>query len=65
MLGQQAKFFRSTRLWIGIEVKSGAARKTGSMAAFQKQVKPGRTLLVGESGIPWQEFLEMNPVQLF
>jgi len=52
-------------LWIGIEVKSGAARKTGSMAAFQKQVKPGRTLLVGESGIPWQEFLEMNPVQLF
>lgn len=50
---------------IGIEVKSGAAHPTASFAAFQKQVMPEKVLLVGNAGLPWQEFLKMNPVQLF
>jgi predicted AAA+ superfamily ATPase len=47
----------------GIEVKSSAAKQTGSMEAFKKQVQPDRILLVGQSGIPWQEFLKMDPGQ--
>jgi uncharacterized protein len=50
---------------IGLEVKSGASQSSPGMAAFQKQVSPDKVLLVGNSGIPWQDFLKMNPVQLF
>ena len=50
---------------IGIEVKSGATQGLGGMKAFQKQVKPYKVLLVGNSGIPWQDFLKINPVELF
>ena len=50
---------------IGIEVKSGATEGLGGMKAFQKQVKPYKVLLVGNSGIPWQDFLKINPVELF
>lgn len=35
------------------------------MAAFQKEFQPDRVLLVGEGGLPWQDFLKMNPVELF
>lgn len=50
---------------IGIEVKSGHSEKTKGMAAFQQQYAPVKTLLVGETGIPWQEFLKFNPMELF
>jgi hypothetical protein len=35
------------------------------MAAFCKECNPYKILLVGNSGIPWQEFLELNPLELF
>ncbi len=50
---------------IGLEVKSGAAKPTTGMGAFQAQFHPDKVLLVGGSGLPWQDFLKMNPVQLF
>ncbi|MEP7106999.1 MAG: DUF4143 domain-containing protein [Ferruginibacter sp.] len=50
---------------IGLAVKSGAIRDTSGMAAFQKRFNPDKVLLIGNAGIPWQEFLEMNPVTLF
>ena len=50
---------------IGIEVKSGPSEKTRGMLAFQQQFAPVRTLLVGTQGIPWQEFLKLNPMELF
>ncbi|MCE2733093.1 MAG: ATP-binding protein [Flammeovirgaceae bacterium] len=50
---------------IGLEVKSGATQKAPSMGAFKKQHEPDKILLVGNSGIPWQEFLKISPVQLF
>ncbi len=50
---------------IGIEVKSGTSGKTSGMAAFYKLYNPYKVLLVGQSGIPWQEFLRLNPVELF
>lgn len=54
---------KSRRLLMGIEVKSGAARSTlPGLDAFGSQFRVGRRLLVGEKGIPVEEFLS-KPVQ--
>ncbi len=50
---------------IGIEVKSGITQKAPGMEAFKKQHNPDKVFLVGNSGVPWQEFLKMNPIDLF
>lgn len=50
---------------IGLEVKSGATQAASGMAAFQKQFNPDKVLLIGNTGLPWQHFLAMNPVELF
>ncbi len=50
---------------IGLEVKSGVIKKSSGMAAFQKQFKPKKVLLIGNAGLPWQDFLKMNPKELF
>ncbi len=51
---------------IGLEVKSGPrAAKTSGMAAFQKNFRPDRVLLVGDGGLPWPEFLRIRPNELF
>jgi hypothetical protein len=34
------------------------------MTAFQKEFNPARILLIGNSGLPWQEFLQLNPATL-
>jgi hypothetical protein len=50
---------------IGLEVKSGRTGHASGMAAFEQQCKPYKVLLVGNSGIPWQEFLELESLELF
>jgi len=50
---------------IALEVKSGTSGKTQGMGAFSRKFKPEKSMLVGEAGIPWQEFLRMDPVSLF
>ena len=50
---------------IGLEVKSGAGGQTSGMKAFKDQFKPDKILLVGDRGLPWQEFLKINPTELF
>ena len=50
---------------IGLEIKSGSTGSTGGMAAFKKRFNPDKILLIGNAGIPWQEFLSMNPAKLF
>lgn len=50
---------------IAIEVKSGEGKSNKGLSAFQKQFDPKKVLLVGNSGIPWQEFLRIDPVSLF
>jgi len=50
---------------IGIEVNSGYGSATSSLAAFQKKMSPDRVYLVGESGIPWEDFLRLDPGELF
>ncbi len=50
---------------IGLEVKSGTTQSSLGMAAFQKTFNPDRILLIGNAGLPWQDFLQLNPVTLF
>jgi len=50
---------------IGLEVKSGTTQSSAGITAFKKQVNPDKVLLVGNSGIKWQDFLKMNPADLF
>jgi len=50
---------------IAIEVKTGLAKTSSGMNAFKKQFNPHKMLLVGENGLPWKDFLKLNPVDLF
>lgn len=50
---------------IGIEVKSGAVHNTSGMAAFKKKFNPDKLVVIGNTGLPWQTFLQMKPGELF
>ncbi len=50
---------------IGIEVKSGASGAKKGIEMFNKMFNPNKILLVGDEGLPWQEFLKINPLSLF
>ena len=50
---------------LGIEVKSGALRSTAGIEAFHKKFNPHKILIVGATGLPWQEFLRINPASVF
>ena len=50
---------------IGIEVKSGTRQNTSGMAAFKKKFSPHKILLIGNTGLTWQAFLQMKKGDLF
>ena len=50
---------------IGIEVKSGLARGSTGMKSFKKIFKPEKIYMIGKDGFSWQDFLSMEPSQLF
>ena len=50
---------------IGLEVKSGASTNNAGMGVFNEKFHPNKMLLVGTSGIPYEEFLKINPKELF
>lgn len=50
---------------IGLEIKSGAKQRAVGMDAFKKACNPDKILLIGNTGIPWEEFLQQNPNELF
>lgn len=50
---------------IALEVKSGKTGKLSGLNAFDKKFKPAKSLLIGEAGIQWQEFLKLNVLDLF
>jgi uncharacterized protein len=49
----------------GIEVKSSSGIAKKGTDAFQKKFSPEKILLVGRSGIPVDQFLKINPADLF
>lgn len=50
---------------IGLEVKSGSSFRVSGVEAFKKQCNPKKVLLIGRNGLPWEDFLKINPVELF
>lgn len=50
---------------IGLEIKNGNRQNTLGMKNFQKEFKPDKVLLIGNSGLAWQEFLKINPIEIF
>lgn len=50
---------------IGLEVKSGAKAENAGMGVFSEKFDPEKVLLVGTGGIPYKEFLKINPRDLF
>lgn len=50
---------------IGLEVKSGASVDNVGMRIFKDKFYPDKILLVGTGGIPYSEFLKINPKELF
>ncbi len=50
---------------IGLEVKSGMKAENAGIALFSDKFYPDKILLVGTGGIPYDEFLKINPKELF
>ncbi|RNC65742.1 ATP-binding protein [Proteiniphilum sp. X52] len=50
---------------IGLEVKSGMKADNAGMAIFSERFHPEKVLLVGTGGVPYDEFLKINPKELF
>lgn len=50
---------------IGLEVKSGRTQSAKGIEAFQRKIRADKVLLVGNSGIPWQDFLKTDIKHLF
>jgi uncharacterized protein len=50
---------------IGLEVKSGLKAENAGIRKFAEKFRPEKVLLVGTGGIPYQEFLKINPHELF
>lgn len=50
---------------IAIEVKSGSDSTNEGLAIFREQYHPQQTLIVGTDGIPFEQFLTINPRELF
>lgn len=50
---------------IGLEVKSGASADNEGIGIFNEKFHPDKMLLVGTGGIPYAEFLKINPKDIF
>jgi len=50
---------------MAIEVKTGMIKAHAGLASFQQQFNPAKILLLGNGGLPIEEFLQMNPIDLF
>lgn len=50
---------------IGLEVKSGASAENEGMGIFNEKFHTDKMLLVGTGGIPYEDFLKINPKELF
>ncbi len=50
---------------VGIEVKSGKDSTNKGMALFDEAFRPRGVYIVGTDGIPVEQFLTMNPADLF
>jgi predicted AAA+ superfamily ATPase len=50
---------------VALEVKSGHNSANKGITLFDNEFHPYRLFLIGTDGIPFEDFLSMNPVELF
>jgi len=50
---------------LALEVKSGRTRNRSGLEQFRKEYPHARVMLIGDSGMPWQEFLKMSMGEVF
>jgi len=50
---------------IGLEVKANLARGTKGMSVFQDRFHVDKVMLIGQEGLPIEDFLKINPIELF
>jgi hypothetical protein len=50
---------------IAIEVKSSYVKNKKGMEAFRKKFNPHKIYLIDNKALPWNEFLKINPEELF
>lgn len=50
---------------IAIEVKSSISRNTKGMQSFDRKFHPAKKYLIDNKNLSWEEFLLLNPVELF
>lgn len=50
---------------VGIEVKSGNTQKASGIDSFRNKFHPDKILLIGKNGLTYEEFLKINPAELF
>ena len=48
-----------------LEVKSGSGKRKNSLDRFRKLYPAVKVILIGEGGISWQNFLSIDPVEIF
>jgi hypothetical protein len=50
---------------IAIEVKSNDSQSGKGLEVFNKKFRPDKSYLISNRGLSWQEFLKINPAELF
>jgi hypothetical protein len=50
---------------VALEVKSGKDNTNIGLSLFDNEFHPRGTFLIGTDGIPFEQFLSMNPADLF
>ncbi len=50
---------------IAIEVKSNDSENKKGLELFRKKYNPSKVYLISKRSLPWQEFLRINPLELF
>jgi predicted AAA+ superfamily ATPase len=50
---------------IAVEVKSNYSKNSRGMNVFNRKFKPFKTYSLDNKGLPWYEFIKINPVELF
>ena len=50
---------------VALEVKSGKDSTNKGLSLFNNEFHPHKILLIGTDGIPFEQFLSMNPAELF
>ncbi len=53
------------RKLLAVEVKSADTGSLKGLSLFRSHYPVSKIMLVGKNGIPWQEFLTINPIELF